>query len=96
MKTFRDREGNERDASESEKYQKARNFLVDFGSHIPFGVQTLGGVFMRSMKITTKEETSLSTMYSSASDQLTKTNAVASKTTKDIGGSYGVFGIGVR
>lgn len=52
------------------------------------------GIFVRTMKMTTKEEVSLTSMYSAATEQLTKTNSSASKRTKDVGASAGAFGIG--
>jgi len=78
---------------DTKKY-KAMRFLIDFGSHIPFGVQTLGGVFCRTMKITTQSETRLSTLYSAATKEISKTNTDAAKTTTDVGGSVGAFGVG--
>lgn len=54
----------------------------------------MGGAFIRSMKITTKEETALTSMYSAAAEQLTKTNSNASKKTTDVGANVGLFGIG--
>jgi hypothetical protein len=60
------------------------------------GTQTLGGVFVRSMKITTTQETSVSEMYSAASSRLTATSSEASQTTFDSTARAGLFGGGVR
>ena len=61
------------------------------------GTQTLGGVFVRSMKITTKQETSVSEMYSAASSRLTATSSEALKVTTDrTARAGGLFGGGVR
>ena len=60
------------------------------------GVQTIGGVFIRQMKLTSRASASVTEMYSAASSQLTKTNATASKRTTEVGGRVGIFGIGAR
>ena len=60
------------------------------------GVQTIGGVFVRQMKITSRASASVTEMYSAASSQLTKTNATASKATFEDGGRAGILGIGKR
>ena len=58
------------------------------------GVQTLGGVYIRKMKITSREAASVTEMYSAASSQLTKTNAKAAMLSVDAGARVGIFGVG--
>jgi len=81
-------------AKEMELRSRAREFIHNFGSHIPFGTQTLGGVFVRTMKITTKSEKSVSEMYSAASARLTQTAMEASKTEGEATTKTGLFGLG--
>lgn len=81
---------------EATRRHKAREFIRNFGSHVPFGVQTLGGVFIRTMKISTEEANSLSTLYSTAAARLTATNSEASKTTTTATARKGFLGLGGR
>jgi len=73
------------------KRVKARQFIKDFGSHVPFGVQTLGGIFIRSMTIRTEELTKQSSLYASASTALTLTSSTVHKNTSSTSGSVGLF-----
>jgi len=72
--------------------KKAYDFLCNFGSHIPFGIQTLGGVHIRTMKITSEGKQKLSEMYSTASARLTKTKSEASKVDTSTSAKLGLFG----
>jgi len=55
------------------------------------GIQTMGGIFTRTMKITSNEETKLTELYSSASRELSKESKSASKVEMSASGRTGLF-----
>ena len=56
-------------AKEIKDKESAQGFLQMFGSHVPRGLQTLGGVFFRSLDVTTEREVSASELMMAASGQ---------------------------
>jgi len=76
------------------KRKQALEYIRKFGSHIPFGIQTLGGLFIRKMTITTQQEESLSTLYSAASCKISECNKEASHTNIDATARVGFMGVG--
>uniref|UniRef100_A0A7S4S2X3 Fucolectin tachylectin-4 pentraxin-1 domain-containing protein n=1 Tax=Ditylum brightwellii TaxID=49249 RepID=A0A7S4S2X3_9STRA len=70
----------------------AKEFLKAFGTHIPMGNQTLGGVFIRTMKMTSRKETKMSELFSAATVELSKTNKEAMKATASGGFKHGFIG----
>lgn len=60
------------------------------------GTQTLGGVFVRNMKITTKQEQTVSELYSAASSKISECNKQAFSTGTDMTARKGFLGVGAR
>lgn len=60
------------------------------------GVQTLGGIFARTMKITSRQETKLTELYSAAAVELSKVNASASSSVTENSSRVGFLGLGGR
>ena len=50
--------------------REAVNFLATFGSHLPFGMSTLGGVFFRKITMTTQTEVSSTSLFAAAGDTM--------------------------
>ena len=48
----------------------ARDFLSKYGSHVPAGLHTLGGVFFSTVTVTTKEKTETAVLTNAAANQL--------------------------
>ena len=69
------------------------NYLFSFAF---IGDHTVGGVFIRTMKITTKDEKSSTEMYAAASNELTVVNKQASTKQTEATKKVGLFGLGGR
>ena len=56
-------------AKEIKDKESAENFLKMYGSHVPKGVHTLGGVFFRNLDVNTEREASVSEVMMAAGKQ---------------------------
>lgn len=80
------------ESQEMEKRSRAKQYLKQFGSHIPHGVQTLGGIFVRKMELTSEEKKESSQLYSSALEQLSQIKSTTHTKKTSASGSAGVLG----
>ena len=75
--------------------QNILSYRISYTS-VFIGVQTLGGIFARTMKITSRQETKLTELYSAAAVELSKVNASVSSSVTENGSRVGFLGLGGR
>jgi hypothetical protein len=68
--------------------REALQFLRTYGSHLPFGMHTLGGVFFRNMSMQTREDCKTLSLFAAAGDQMSI--EVGSSRTNTNSGEYHV------
>ena len=73
--------------------REAVNFLATFGSHLPFGMSTLGGVFFRKITMTTQTEVSSTSLFAAAGDTMSAETSEGKTATVSAG--YSGFGASV-
>ncbi|CAM9588528.1 unnamed protein product [Hapterophycus canaliculatus] len=71
-------------AMEVDTLLKAGQFLDTFGSHVSNGRHLLGGIFFRTMTLTTESEVDTSTLLSAASTQMQQSRTESSDTTGSV------------
>jgi hypothetical protein len=69
--------------------RQALAFLRAYGSHIPFGIHTVGGVFFRSISVTSNSVSESVSLFQAAGDQLSTDKGASSSSSVSGGGSYG-------
>ncbi|XP_068761993.1 uncharacterized protein [Montipora capricornis] len=75
-------------AKEVKDKESAENFLKMYGSHVPKGVHTLGGIFFRNLDVNTEREASVSEVMMAAGKQFdTEVSAGYSGLGVSVGGS---------
>ncbi|XP_068674376.1 interferon-induced very large GTPase 1-like [Montipora foliosa] len=75
-------------AKEVKDKESAENFLKMYGSHVPKGVHTLGGIFFRNLDVNTEREASVSEVMMAAGKQFdTEVSAGYSGFGVSVGGS---------
>ncbi|XP_068671815.1 interferon-induced very large GTPase 1-like isoform X1 [Montipora foliosa] len=75
-------------AKEVKDKESAKNFLKMYGSHVPKGVHTLGGIFFRNLDVNTEREASVSEVMMAAGKQFdTEVSAGYSGFGVSVGGS---------
>ncbi|XP_068672635.1 uncharacterized protein [Montipora foliosa] len=72
-------------AKEIKDNESAENFLKMFGSHVPKGVHTLGGIFFRNLDVNTESEASVSEVMMAAGKQFDT----------EVSAGYNGFGVSV-
>ena len=73
--------------------RQATQFLITFGSHLPFGMHTLGGVFFRKITMQTESEVSSVSLFAAAGDTMSEEKS--SGKTASVSAGYQGVGFGV-
>jgi len=71
--------------------REAEDFLILYGSHLPKGMHTAGGIFFRTMTMQSETEVSSLSLYSAAGKQLSESKSKSSSAGASAGGkAWGV------